>query len=778
MSKTEHARGESGLGQQRGLSNKPAKAQRRNPFVCFELALIVTFLAAALSLLFPALNRPYYLFVAAIAFSTWYGGWKPGTASALLSAVLAVFCIALPYQHAALAPFNFAEYAGFLATAVLVFALSASLQRKVSELNRSHLRFDGVVQISEDAIMTVDAQQNITLFNTGAEKIFGYQAAEVLGQSVDILLPEEFRQAHIAQLQVFAHSSDALRPMNLRRGIQGLRKNGKRFPAEASISKFDAEGNTVMTVRLRDVTQRVAAEDSLRQLAAIVESSQDAIIGEGLDGYIQSWNPGAGQMYGYTADEVLGKPAKILLPHGAEDEVAANLQRARQGISTNCDTVRMRKDGTQIKVAVTVSPIRDNHGVVIGASSISRDNTERLRLEMLLHQSQKMEAIGRLAGGVAHDFNNLLGVIIGYAYLIRNGSPSDERIRGASEQIITAAEKGSGLTHQLLAFGRRQVMNPRVIDLREVNAGLENIIPRLLGEDVDVRVIYGEGLKHVLADPSQIEQIIMNLVVNARDAMPDGGKLIIETSNVFFDTAQAGHHGVAPGDYVRLSVTDTGHGMTDEIRAHIFEPFFTTKEVGKGTGLGLATVHGIISQCHGVITVYSEPGHGTSFKIYLPATSSPVAATPLLPFESQERADSGSETLLLVEDQAPLRELLTQILRSKGYAVLSAKDGHDALKQAELHPGNVHLLLTDFIMPEMRGNDLAKMLVAKTPDLPVIFMSGYTDNALFENGTIPPDMVFLQKPFPPETMLHLVRHVLDKTARTPLKRSSSCGTSS
>jgi two-component system, cell cycle sensor histidine kinase and response regulator CckA len=765
MNKTEHQHGGSGYDVQSSLRSNhiPITFGRGNALVCFGFALLVTLMAAALFMLFPAIAQPYYFFVAAIALATWYGGWKPGALSLVLSAVLAIFCMILPYRHASASPLNLTAYLAFMATSALVFALSASLQRTVSELNKSHLHFGGVVQMSEDAILTIDERQNITLFNAGAEKIFGYDAADVLGKSVNMLLPEPFRPMHAAHVQAFANSPDALRPMNRRDGVYGLRKDGNQFPAEASISKFEAGGMKIMTVRLRDITERVAAEHTLRQLAAIVESSKDAIIGENLDGIIQSWNPGAEEMYGYAWAEVLAKPATILLPTGAEDEVAANVQRAREGVSTNYDTVRMRKDGKQIKVALTVSPIRDSHGAVVGASTIARDITERHRLEQQLHQSQKMEAVGLLAGGVAHDFNNLLGVIVGYAYLVHTSGSSDEHVRNLGQQIINAAEKGSALTRQLLAFGRKQIMIPKVIDLSETTAGLGEMIPRLLGEDIEVRIVHGERLKHVKADPSQFEQVIMNLAVNARDAMPDGGKLTIETSNVYFDEVDARHNNLPPGDYVLLAVSDTGEGMSDETRAHIFEPFFTTKDAGKGTGLGLATVYGIVSQSQGYIWVYSELGNGTTFKIYLPATAATAATTPLTAHRHQLTV-CGTETVLLVEDQAELRELFTQVLRDKGYKVLSANGGRDALQQMAKQNSPVHLLLTDVIMPEMRGNKVAEALADRYPDMKVVYMSGYTDSALIHSGSLPEDMVFLQKPFTPDAMLRLIREVLDDAA--------------
>ena len=353
---------------------------------------------------------------------------------------------------------------------------------------------------------------------------------------------------------------------------------------------------------------------------------------------------------------------------------------------------------------------------------------------------------------------------MGYAYLVHNSDVVSEQIRDAGQQIMNAAETGSALTCQLLAFSCKQVMVPKVIDLGEITAGLGKMIPRVLGEDVDVRIVQCEGLKHVTTEPrAEIKQIIMNLVVNARDAMPNGGKLIIETSNVHFDESEARHHDVPAGDYVLLAVTDTGEGMSNETRARIFEPFFTTKAMGKGTGLGLATVYGIVGQSRGHILVYSELGQGTSFKIYLPATATP-AATAALPVDRQELIACGSETLLLVEDQEALREMLTHILRSKGYTVLSANGGPDAMRQMAQHNGNVQLLITDVIMPEMRGSTLAKALTARHPNLLVIYMSGYTDNALIQSDSLPEDMVFLQKPFPPDVMLNLIREVLDRAA--------------
>ncbi|MFB3815664.1 MAG: PAS domain S-box protein [Terriglobales bacterium] len=739
-----------------------APTHERSVFLRYGFALLFTGIALAITLVFPQPHaRPYYFLVAGIALATWYGGSWPGLLSTLLSTVLGFVFVFLPgLQHAPTIP-DAIRYLGFVTVCLVVYGLAAALYRAARELHKAHLYFGGVVEISEDAIMTINEEQKITLFNPGAEKIFGYRTEEVLGRSINLLLPDRYRSIHEQHVRAFSESHDVLRAMNERGVIFGRRADGTEFPAEASISKFEANGEKVMTVRLRDVTERRATEQRLRQMAAIVESSQDAIISEDVAGVITSWNPGAERMYGYTAPEAIGRNARILLPPGNNHGIAANVERARQGLGSTEESVRMRKDGQQIDVALTVSPIRDQHGNVAGVATIARDITERKRLEDQLRHSQKMEAVGRLAGGMAHDFNNLLSIIVGYTYLVQSNTAEGEPLRNAADEIMAASERASTLTRQLLAFSRKQVMRPEVLELNEITSGIGKILPRLLGEDIDLRIYPGEDLLNIKADPGQIEQVIMNLVVNARDAMPHGGKLTIETANVVFDETKARHHGVAPGNYVMLAVSDTGHGMDAETRAHIFEPFFTTKEAGKGTGLGLATVYGIVSQSNGHIWVYSEPGRGTTFKIYFPATQ--AFARPHVA-QRPEPVLCGSETILLVEDEEGLRELLARVLRDKGYKVLAASNGPEALRLVQEHDSHIELLLTDVVMPDMRGQQLAAELISSKPDLAVIYMSGYTDNALTHAGSLPPGTTFLQKPFTPEVVLRRVREVLDEAA--------------
>ncbi len=724
----------------------------------YGVALLATGIALGITLSFPG-ARPYYFLIGAIALATWYGGALPGLLSTLLSAVFGLVFVFVPNIGHAFT-LDVARYAGFVAMCLLVYALAAVLYRTALALHKSHLHFGGVVEISEDAILTVNEEQRITLFNPGAEKVFGYRAAEVVGRPLSVLLPERYRAVHEEHVRSFSESPDVLRAMNERGMIFGRRADGSEFPAEASISKFEANGEKILTVRLRDVTERHATEQRLRQMAAIVESSQDAIISEDLNGVITSWNPGAEKMFGYGAAEAIGRSARMLLPPDSGDK-DDNLEQARTGSSPTEEAVRTRKDGRQIDVGLTTSPILDRNGHTAGVATIARDITERKRLEQQLLHSQKMEAVGRLAGGIAHDFNNLLSIIVGYAYLVQSSTAEGEPLRNAAEQIMAASERASTLTRQLLAFSRKQVMRPEVLDLNEVTAGIGRILPRLLGEDVDLRIFAGQDLHRVKADPGQIEQVLMNLVVNARDAMPEGGRLTIETGNVYFDPAEARQHGVEPGHYVLLAISDTGHGMDAETRARIFEPFFTTKDPGKGTGLGLATVYGIVSQSNGHIWVYSEPGEGTTFKIYFPATEA-AAGHPRLAYRPQP-ALCGSETLLLVEDEAGLRELLARVLAEKGYKVLAASNGPEALRLAR--DRNIDLLLTDVVMPHMRGQQLAEELSVRQPNLAVIYMSGYTDNALMHSGALPPGTTFLQKPFTPDVVLRRVREVLNEHLR-------------
>jgi two-component system cell cycle sensor histidine kinase/response regulator CckA len=419
-------------------------------------------------------------------------------------------------------------------------------------------------------------------------------------------------------------------------------------------------------------------------------------------------------------------------------------------------------------------PVRGPDGTISHLLGISMDITERKRAEDLmrashqeslarteeqLRQAQKMEAVGRLAGGVAHDFNNLLSVILGYAHLLQGQLDGDPRYGGDLREIRTAGERAASLTRQLLAFSRQQVLDPRVLDLSEVVRNLEPMLRRIVGEDVEITVGEHPVLGRIKADPGQLEQVLMNLVVNSRDAMPTGGKLTIELANVDLDGDYAAEHlGVTPGPHVMLAVSDTGFGMDRATAARIFEPFFTTKEKGKGTGLGLSTVFGIVQQSGGTIWVYSEPGAGATFKIYLPMTSDDAM---LLREPERVGRLGGSETILLAEDEEQVRVMVATILRRQGYTVLEARDAMAAMHHARHHPAAIDLLLTDVVMPEVGGRSLAVQIAAVRPGLRVLYVSGYTDDAVVRHGVLEADVAFLQKPITPDALARKVREVLD-----------------
>jgi two-component system cell cycle sensor histidine kinase/response regulator CckA len=511
-----------------------------------------------------------------------------------------------------------------------------------------------------------------------------------------------------------------------------------------------------------DVTDRVRAEEATSRLAAIVAGSDDAIIGTDMEGLATSWNAGAERLYGYAAEEVINKPYLMLVPPDKQEEAANALTQVWQGKSVpSYPTVRMHKTGRRIDVTVSVSPIRDRNGRVIGASKIAHDSTRSKMLEEQFRQAQKMEAVGRLAGGVAHDFNNLLTVINGYGEIVAGAMPPDHPSKALVQEIMKAGTRAAGLTRQLLAFSRRTVLEAKVLDPNALIHDLENMLRRLLGEDIDLATRLDPDLGRVRTDPGQLEQAIVNLCVNARDAMPRGGKLTIETHNVELDgTYVATHAGVTPGPYVALAISDNGVGMTPEILARIFEPFFTTKEVGKGTGLGLAMVFGFVKQSGGDVRVYSEPGHGTTVKVYLPRM-----ATSELARKSEVRKSPmprGAETVLLVEDEDAVRALGKHVLMMCGYTVLEAGRGKDAVRVAEEHDGPIHILVTDVVMPGgMGGREVAEAVSARHPKARVLYASGYMDDAIVRHGILEAGVHFLQKPFTPLALATKVREVLD-----------------
>jgi len=510
---------------------------------------------------------------------------------------------------------------------------------------------------------------------------------------------------------------------------------------------------------------RQRAEGALREahesLEAVIQSSPLAIYTLDTASTVRSWNPAAEALYGWRADEVIGQRLPTIV-HDPDDHVRLR-ERVLQGETLRgVEVSRTKKDGSPITLSLSVAPLQDGAGRVTGMLSIAADLTEVRRLEVQYRQAQKMEAVGRLAGGIAHDFNNLLTAILGTTGLLLEDLGSESRARLDVQEIEKAAKRAAGLTRQLLVFSRQQVLEPRVLDLNALVGNLETMLRRLIGEDIELRTALSAEVTAVRADPGQVEQAVVNLVVNARDAMPQGGRLTVETANVELDPRYAeAHVPTRPGPYVLLAVSDTGVGMDAATKARLFEPFFTTKEVGRGTGLGLATVYGIVKQSGGYIWVYSEPGQGTTFKIYFPR----VASTPERPdvAASAPLMVGGSETVLVAEDQPEVRQLTTRVLELRGYTVLAAASGEEALDLAAQYANRIHILVTDVIMPGISGRELARRLVATQHGLKVLFVSGYTNEAIHHRGLLEPGGAFLQKPFTGEALARKVRQVLDSS---------------
>lgn len=509
-------------------------------------------------------------------------------------------------------------------------------------------------------------------------------------------------------------------------------------------------------------------------------------------GQILEANPKLAEIFGYELPEFIGKQISELIAPESRDQV---LTKTLSGTQEAYEAVGLRKDGVVFPIEISektipyeartakILVVRDTteqkrakaayKQAVIYAHELRAEINERKRAEALrneleqqFRQVQKMEAIGRLAGGVAHDFNNLLTAIMGYTAMAADTLPPDHAAHPDLEGIQKTAQRAANLTRQLLAFARRQIIEPRVLNLNDLILNVEKMLRRLISEDIKLTALLAPDLAPLKADPGQLEQILLNLVVNARDAMPNGGELIIETANVSLDHDYARRHAeVTPGEYVLLAVSDTGIGMTEEVKARLFEPFFTTKEVGKGTGLGLATCFGIVKQNEGHIRAYSEVGVGTTFKIYLPQVEG--VATPLVRPEPIDILAQGTETILLAEDEITVRDLAAQSLRQQGYTVLEATDGLEALELAQSQPQNeIHLLLTDMIMPRLGGANLAEQLRATRPQLKVLFMSGYTDSTIIRYGLPQTGSAFLQKPFSPRRLIRKVREVLDIEEKT------------
>ena len=613
--------------------------------------------------------------------------------------------------------------------------------------------------ISDYAIFMLDSSGIIVTWNAGAEQIDGYPADEIIGRHYSCLFtPESIAEGKPEkELELAAAEGRA--------DIEGwrIRKNGSRFWANGTCAAIYGEGGKVQGFAkvTRDLTAKRQNDELLR---SVLDHTLDGIISIDDHGIISMINRAGELLFGYSTTEVVGRNVDMLMPepyHSEHDRYISNYLQTgvAKVIGIGGREVKgLRKDGSTFPMDLAITEFQlENHHYFVG---IVRDVSQRKTLEAQLQQSQKMEAFGQLAAGVAHDFNNLLTVILGYSelLLLSMSQPFDEKYQMVAE-IQRASEGASALTRQLLAFSRRQILDPKVLDLNSIITETEKMLRRLIGEDVQLVSVLSPNISPVKVDPGQIVQVIMNLAVNARDAMPQGGKLTIETRSIELDAAYAATHSeIRPGNFVMLSVADTGIGMTPEVKARIFEPFFTTKQVGAGTGLGLAVVYGIVKQSGGRIEVYSEPGTGSTFKIYLPAVqNSPGEASVI----DSQTLHPGSETILLVEDEKMVRELGILALKRNGYKVLSAANGEAAIEILANYESTIDLLVTDVVMPEMSGRQLAEAAQLGYPNLKVLYVSGYTDDAIVRHGILQANVAFLQKPFTPNSLAKKVREVLD-----------------
>jgi PAS domain S-box-containing protein len=643
----------------------------------------------------------------------------------------------------------------------------ASLQvvaRDITERKRAEgaLRLQAAaLEAAEDEIVITDSNGNMEWVNPAFTRTTGYTAVEALGQNPRLLKSGKQDDAFYKHLWNTVLSGQAWEGV-----ITNRRKDGTFYEVHKVIAPVRSEkGKISHFVAIgQDITERRRVEEALRLSEAafrsLVEHSPYGIYRSNLrTSQLLMVNPALVKMLGYdSAEELLGHETAREVYRASGDRASAVAKLERGEVVRNLEVHWKRKDGGDLAVHIsgTIAHGEDGESYF---EVIAEDVTERLALEQQLRQAQKMEAVGRLAGGIAHDFNNLLTVIRGYAELMLEETDR-EKLRSRAQNIIKASDRTAALTRQLLAFSRKQVLWPQVLDLNAIVAEARKMLPTLIGEDVRVIVLPGPKLGRVKADPGQLEQVLMNLAINARDAMPKGGKLVLETANVECDKGYCAlHPGAQPGSYVMLAVSDNGCGMDLETQSHIFEPFFTTKAKDKGTGLGLATVYGIVKQSGGHLWVYSEPGVGTTFKVYLPQVQEKTAAAPLPP-RLAEKAE-GSETILLVEDQEDIRAVAREFLEQRGYRVLEARNGTEALEVAARHVNPIHLLVTDMVMPGMRGRELAEKLCSSRPQVKVLYVSGYTDGSMVENGELGPGSAFLEKPFSSDALARRVRQVLN-----------------
>jgi len=637
--------------------------------------------------------------------------------------------------------------------------LAGLLRSAEARLEEAERRHQEVLDSLGDTVFEMDLTGRVTSVNRSAFGRWGYSPDE-FGRGVnafDLVAPEDRHLARQNAARVFAGEQPHAE-------YRGLRKDGSRFWMSVTSTRTMKEGRPAgLRGLVVDITERKQAEEAIRhseeRYRSLVQNAVFGIYRTDAAGRFAEANPALAAMLGYAdASALIGRHISTCFQDPAErDRLVA--QYGSTDRIRGLEVQWKRLDGSPLTVRLTGRPVPSDGGG-IGFEMIVEDVSERAALEQQFRHAQKMEAIGRLAGGIAHDFNNLLTAMGGYSDLLLNQLAADDPRRRDVDEIRKAAERASALTRQLLAFSRKQIQKPKPVSLSAVLEGVDPLLRRLIGEDVELVTIPGSDAGFVRADPLQLEQVIMNLAVNARDAMPGGGRLTIETRSVTFGPNRArAPQDIGPGRYAMLAVTDTGCGMDEQVKSHLFEPFFTTKEGGRGTGLGLATVDAIVRQSGGRIYVDSEPQQGSTFEVYFPRLDEEAGRAPAV----RGVSPSGTETILLAEDEDAVRSLTREILARQGYRVLEARTGGDALSVSAAYAGRIDLLLTDVVMPEMGGRELAQRLLMQRPSLKVVYVSGHADEKVVRLRTLEPGAVFLRKPFTPGGLAAAVRDTLDET---------------
>jgi PAS domain S-box-containing protein len=642
-----------------------------------------------------------------------------------------------------------------------------------------------IVASAQDAVISKTLDQIVTSWNPAAERLYGWTAREMIGQPIRRIVPESENEREDQTIAA------ALRGERVDwHQVNRIRKDGTTIRVALTMSPVvNAAGETTGVATIsHDLSEQQRAE---ARFTGLLDAAPDAMVCVEADGRIALVNAAAERLFGYQRDELIGLKAEVLVPDeararhpGYREQYAAD-PRPRPMGGAGMQLSGRRRNGSTFPAEISLSAIETDEGTLITAAV--RDVTERLaaqaererlrtqvereRLERQLHQSQRLESLGQLAGGVAHDFNNLLGVISGYSAFVADEARSHpagegwQGVRDDIEQVQHAAERAARLTHQLLAFARREVVQPRVLNLNEIVENVMRLLQRTLGEHIEIVTQLGSGLEPVLADPGQAEQVLVNLALNARDAMPGGGRLTIETANTDVDEAYAASRSnLDPGAYVALRVSDNGTGMTPDVADRAFEPFFTTKPKGEGTGLGLATIYGIVAQAGGNVRIYSEPGLGTTVTVLLPVTGDRTGLAGLAP---EEATAGGGERVLVVEDEPAMREVTRRILARNGYQVTAAGSGAEAIAAVTSSAEPLDVLLTDVVMPGMQGREVAERITALQPGIAVLFMSGYTEGLLSDQGVLDPGINLIEKPFTESALLGKLRGVLRSRRGTP-----------